>query len=99
MQETECMFINTRPTLRARVREALYRIESRRPGTLLRILEFVDEVLENEAVNLKPEALGSCSKCGEPTSPYRNLCKLCEILAKAGILEPVYATGFQQRRD
>ncbi len=91
MQETECMFINTRPTLRARVREALYRVEARRPGTLLHIIDYLDELLENEASSLRPEALGLCNKCSEPTSPYRSLCKLCEILEIAGILFPVYS--------
>lgn len=99
LQETECMFINTRPTLRARVREALYEIESRRPGSLLRILNIIDELLEEEAEKLEPDALGSCSKCGEPTSPARQMCKLCEILSRAGVERPLYALFSQKGEE
>ncbi len=102
MQETECMFINYAPTLRAKVREVLYKIETSRPGTLLKILELLDNVLAEEAKQLEPEALARCSKCGEPTSPKRKVCKLCEILGRAGINRPVYSvyySGLYSARD
>lgn len=91
LQETECMFINMRPTLRAAVREALYRVEQERPGTLLRMMDALDEALAPIAASLKPERLGRCERCGEITSPRRRLCKLCEILEQAGIEKPLYA--------
>jgi uncharacterized protein (TIGR00269 family) len=89
-QETECMFINMMPTLRARVREALYELEWRKPGSLMRLIEILDSLLENEAKKLKSDSLGECQRCGEPTSPKRSKCKLCELLEKAGILEAIY---------
>lgn len=91
LQETECMFINMRPTLRAAVREALYKVEQERPGTLLRMMEALDHALAPLASQLKPEKLGRCKRCGEITSPKRSLCKLCEILDEAGIERPLYA--------
>ncbi len=89
-QETECMFINMMPTLRARVRDALYRLEWKKPGSLLRLLETLDVLLEDEAKNLATNALKECEVCGEPTSPKRSVCKLCELLERAGIVEAVY---------
>ena len=91
MQETECMFINYAPTLRARVREALYALEEERPGSLLRLVETLDTLLAGEASNLRTGTLPRCERCGEPTSQGRRLCKLCEILEAAGIERPVYA--------
>ncbi|MCE4602403.1 MAG: TIGR00269 family protein [Desulfurococcales archaeon] len=90
LQETECMFINRFPTLRARVREELYRLEAERPGTLLRILENLDTLLEEPARRLEREELPKCEKCGEPTSYGRRICKLCEILEEAGVEKPAY---------
>lgn len=91
LQETECMFINTFPTLRARVREELYRLESEQPGTLLRIIENLDWLLEDQARRLEREELPRCAKCGEPTSYGRRVCKLCEILEEAGVERPPYS--------
>ena len=84
------MFINMMPTLRARVREALYELEWKRPGALLRLINVLDEILENEAKALSPESLKECKRCREPTSPRREVCKLCELLERAGIVEAVY---------
>ncbi len=92
-QDTECMFINMQPTLRARVREELYRIEHENPGIALRILETLDVLLEEKAKTLKPEELPRCMRCGEPTSTGRMVCKLCELLEDAGIVKPVYAVA------
>jgi len=91
MQETECPYIRFSPTLRARIRDALYQLEAREPGTLLRALETLDAILEPEAARLRAEELPTCVRCGEPTSHGRRLCKLCEILEKAGIDRPAYA--------
>ncbi len=91
LQETECAYINMRPTLRARVRWALHRLEEEKPGTLLTLMETLDELLADQARGLKPRELPRCERCGEPTAPGRRLCKLCEILEWAGIGEPRYA--------
>ncbi len=84
-QETECQYIYLRPTLRAKIREHLYRIEDAEPGTLLRILETMDSLLE-KVVDLHSNLpkLPTCKKCGEPTSYNRQLCKVCELLEKIG---------------
>ena len=91
LQETECAYINLMPTLRARVRRALYVLEEMRPGTLLRFMETLDALLKDDASKLKPVQLPRCERCGEPTSHGRRLCKLCELLEKVGISEPAYA--------
>lgn len=90
LQETECAYINTMPTLRARVRRALYKLEEERPGTLLKFIETLDSILARDAESLKPQQLPACERCGEPTSHGRRLCKLCELLEKAGIERPRY---------
>ena len=95
LQETECAYINMMPTLRARVRRALYRLEERRPGTLLTFMETLDMILAEDARSLKPQQLPSCERCGEPTSHGRRLCKLCELLEKAGIEKPRYTELYQ----
>ncbi|MEB3816827.1 MAG: TIGR00269 family protein [Desulfurococcales archaeon] len=95
-QETECMYIRYAPTLRARVREALYLIESRAPGSLLRLLETLDSILAEPASKLSVERLPPCSSCGEPTSPNRSLCKLCEILKAAGVERPIYSIPWRK---
>ncbi len=98
MQETECMFINQAPTLRARVRQALYELEANSPGVLLRIMEHLDKILASEAKKLKVMELPRCVKCGEPTSYNRRMCKLCEILEEAGIEKPLYTIPEMLRR-
>jgi len=85
-QEAECPYINLSPTLRARIREHLMGIEAENPGSLLRILDTIDRVVEanlEEYRRLPPLPL--CEKCGEPTAPGRRLCKTCELLEKIGI--------------
>ncbi len=89
-QETECMYLELAPTLRARVRHALYRLEHSRPGSLLRLLETLDWLLEGPAAGLEVEELPSCERCGEPTSHARRVCKLCELLERAGVVSPSY---------
>ncbi len=96
-QETECMYLELAPTLRARVRAALYRLERAKPGSALRLLETLDELLEKPARELSVEDLPSCARCGEPTSPARRVCKLCEVLEKAGVISPSYQIPFKAR--
>ncbi|BAA79504.2 conserved hypothetical protein [Aeropyrum pernix K1] len=98
IQEAECPFINMNPTLRARVRTALRVLEERSPGTLLRMMERLDEELRPLAQAMKPSSLGRCERCGEPTSPKRRLCKLCELLEEAGFQEPIYAIAGRGKR-
>jgi len=86
-QELECPYISTRPTLRAKVRELLYMLEDKKPGTLLTILEEFDKLAEKvrNQTQLKEE-LPTCKICGEPTSYGREICKNCELLISAGLL-------------
>ncbi|MEM4035685.1 MAG: TIGR00269 family protein [Fervidicoccaceae archaeon] len=81
-QEIDCPYIVEAPTARARLRRTLYSIEWERPGTLMRLLDALDEL----AARLLPEVerhgrLPVCSVCGEPTSRGRELCKTCELLS------------------
>jgi len=85
-QETECRYIYLRPTLRAKIREYLYKLESEKPGSLLRLLETMDNVLEKIVdIHQNLPKLPLCKKCGEPTSYGRELCKVCELLEKIGL--------------
>ena len=86
-QETECRYIEMRPTLRAKVREHLYRLEEKHPGSLLRLLELVDRLVEKTLDRYRglPE-LPACRVCGEPTSYNRGVCKVCELLSRIGVL-------------
>ncbi|MFN4046245.1 MAG: TIGR00269 family protein [Acidilobaceae archaeon] len=90
MQTTECPFIDENPTLRAGVRRMLYEVEKSKPGSLLKALQHLDEVLGGEALKLKGAKIGACPRCGAPTSSTRTLCKLCELLEAIGIREPRY---------
>jgi hypothetical protein len=59
----------------------IYEIESRKPGTMLRLLEWFDMTFNPSKIGGKIE-LGECSICGEPTSPWRTICKSCELQLK-----------------
>ena len=58
------------------------------PGSLLRFLERVDELVYHLIPKYKslPE-LPRCIRCGEPTAYNRKYCKLCELLTELGINE------------
>lgn len=85
-QETECRYIYLRPTLRAKIREYLYKLESEEPGSLIKLLETMDIILEKAIETHKGlPKLPLCKKCGEPTSYGREICKVCELLEKTGI--------------
>ncbi|RLG77565.1 MAG: TIGR00269 family protein [Thermoprotei archaeon] len=79
-QETECRYLELRPTLRARIRHYLYSLEDTSPGTLLRFVEFMDLLLEPYVKRQQLPELPRCSVCGEPTSYRREVCKLCELV-------------------
>ncbi len=90
-QETECMFIEENPTLRAKVRVALYELEREHPGSLLRFLEYFDELFkENHSLIETRESTSTCARCGSLTTRGRSLCKLCELLEGIGLTEPGY---------
>lgn len=89
-QDVECPYISLRPTLRARVRELLYLLEERNPGSLLRIVETFDEIAEKVRNSVEKKELPTCKICGEPTSYGRDICKNCELLIKSGLLSQKY---------
>ncbi len=81
-----CPLITEEGSLRATIREALYRLEWREPGTLLRALEAFDEEMLPLVKRLwEQPRLPLCEKCGEPTSYSRRLCRVCELLEKLGV--------------
>jgi uncharacterized protein (TIGR00269 family) len=80
-QEVECPYLEYFPSLRVRIRDMIYEIESRKPGTMLRLLEWFDITFNPSKIERKIE-LGECSICGEPTSPGRTICKSCELQLK-----------------
>ena len=99
IQETECPYIYQQPTLRAKVRRELYALESERPGTLLSLVDLLDEFLMPLVVSRTPvRNLGRCERCGEPVPPGRRLCKLCELLQGIGLARPNYAMRLPTRR-
>ncbi len=83
-----CPYVDLKPSLRGFVRKLLYRIEDVEPGFSLRLVENVDKILSKAVYSLKklPE-LPVCRLCGEPTSYGRELCKVCELLCKIGVVE------------
>lgn len=86
-QEFECPYIRHQLTLRAEIRDYLYEIEQERPGSLLRVLETIDNYVERELLSrpLGFEELPTCALCGAPTAQGRRICVLCELLDKLGI--------------
>ena len=88
-QETECPFISMQPTLRARVREALYRAEVESPGTLLKMMDALDSALAHVA-SRSSAVMRACRLCGEATTGRRDICKFCELMGEAGVAKPIY---------
>jgi len=85
-QETECPYINLRPTLRAKIRDILYGLERNSPGALYRILMEYDEMLLDDVKKLYDRpSLPTCRLCGEATSYGRDICKTCEIFENLGV--------------
>ena len=89
-QEVECPYISMKPTLRAKVRDLLYSLESKKPGSLLTIVEEFDKISEEYKRNSELKDLPKCKICGEPTSYGRDVCKNCELLIKSGLLNHQY---------
>ncbi|MET1101915.1 MAG: TIGR00269 family protein [Pyrodictiaceae archaeon] len=90
VRSRDCPYLHLMPTLRLSLRLSLYELEYQRPGTLLKMIEYMDTLLEPLA---KREAerenkLGKCTRCGYPTSPGRVLCKVCELLEHVGLTTP-----------
>lgn len=69
----ECPYSHT--SLRAKVKNYLNELESKRQGTKLSILESFSKTFKFQK---KEIIMGVCSKCGEPTS--LNICKACEMV-------------------
>lgn len=87
-QDVECPYMVTKPTLRAKVRELLYQLESTSPGSLLKILDVFDGLSEKmRSSSGQLPSLPLCRICGEPTSLNREICKNCELLLKSGLLD------------
>lgn len=68
----ECPYSYT--SARSKMKEYLNKMESKRKGTKLNILESFKNTFELEK---KPVILYECEKCGEPSSS--NVCKACEM--------------------
>jgi len=85
-QEVDCPYIIHAPTLRAELREYLHEIEGKRPGTLLRLLDWHDNVvramLRNKHLNYANKELPLCPLCGSPMAFGRKYCMLCELMLK-----------------
>jgi len=83
----ECPYLAMQPTLRLRVRLAMYSITwLDDPGAPGRLIEVLDELLEPHARGLSEmPRLPKCEMCGRPTSYGRRLCKACEILLALGL--------------
>ncbi len=85
-QTSDCPYLRYFPSLRARIREYLYKLEREKPGVLLELINRVDTALVkyvSHYVNY-PE-LPRCAVCGEPTAYGRKYCMACELLAMLGI--------------
>lgn len=88
-QEVECPYILHQPTVRARIRRWMIMLEKERPGILLSLLNNFDDIIyySNLARGESKVILNECKLCGEPTSPNREYCKICELLTKIGVLK------------
>ncbi len=85
-QTSDCPYLRYFPSLRARIREYLYKLEREKPGVLLELINRVDAALVkyvSHYVNY-PE-LPRCAVCGEPTAYGRKYCMACELLTMLGI--------------
>jgi len=84
LQSKECPLITSTPSLRSRIRDRVIELEWLSPGTFLRIVEWLDRVIEPlvDKLNASRIELPYCEICGEPTSPGRRICRFCELLQK-----------------
>ncbi|MBP2046302.1 TIGR00269 family protein [Methanobacterium aggregans] len=69
----ECPYSHS--SLRAKMKNYLNNLESRRQGTKLSILQSFDKSFEFPKKRIK---MGECTRCGEPSS--LSICKACEMI-------------------
>ena len=69
----ECPYSHT--SLRAKMKNYLNNLESKRPGTKLSILQSFEKTFK---FHKKQIEMGECTRCGEPSS--LNVCKACEMV-------------------
>ena len=69
----ECPYSKT--SLRAKVKNYLNQLESKRPGTKLSILESFSKTFKFQKKSI---IIGLCKKCGQPSS--LDICKACEMV-------------------
>ncbi|PKL62708.1 MAG: TIGR00269 family protein [Methanomicrobiales archaeon HGW-Methanomicrobiales-2] len=74
----ECPYAGT--ALRSEVRTMLAGLEHRRPGTMVRLLQFRDGVRGSARAAEPAKALSTCRICGELTSG--EVCQVCRLLGK-----------------
>ncbi len=86
-QLEQCPYLVSHPTLRARLKPFIIEYEHASPGAMIKFLEFLDRTLEPivDDLNRGGIVLPLCEKCGEPTSPGRRLCRLCELIDALGL--------------
>lgn len=91
-QANDCPYLRYYPSLRAKVREFLYRLERERPGALLKLMDRIDTLMSTyvRMYSDYPQ-LPRCVNCGEPTAYGREYCMACELLTAVGIKEPKYS--------
>ncbi len=93
-QTSDCPYLRYYPSLRARVREFLYRLERERPGVLLKLMDRIDALMSSYVhVYSDYPQLPRCAKCGEPTAYGREYCMACELLTAVGVKDPKYSRG------
>jgi len=87
-QSEQCPFLLSRPTIRARLKPLSVEYEHVSPGALLKFVRFLDRTLEPlvREINSKGIQLPTCIKCGEPTAPGRQLCRICELMDSLGLV-------------
>lgn len=90
-QTADCPYLRYYPSLRAKIREYLYKLEKEKPGVLLDLIERIDTILVRYVNHYaKYPELPRCVICGEPTAYGRNYCMACELLTMVGVSNPSY---------
>ena len=79
--KTPCPY--ARKALRNELRVFLNRLELRHPGTKFALFRTFERLLPVLEASLPEARLGTCEKCGSPSSG--RLCKVCEFLEEAGL--------------
>ncbi len=89
-QEADCPYITALPSLRAKLRDWMTRMEGVVPQYPLNIIDWHDRIVKSmlgrwgHALTELP----TCPLCGEPMSYGRKYCSLCELLIKLGVRLP-----------